>query len=103
MRKEIDTSQSIKSPRGSKDPNNRVLGPKYYSYSGIWALKPYYLSPWTHREFWVWGYYIRCGMDPDGLHKKAVRTLFTNYLGTWTRTFRLWDLCEVTPYTAVSF
>ena len=24
---------------GSKDPYNRVLGPKYYNGNGIWALK----------------------------------------------------------------
>ena len=36
-------------PLGSKDPNNRALGPKYYSINGIWALKPYYLGPWTLR------------------------------------------------------
>ena len=35
---------------GSKDPNNRVLGPKYYNINSIWALKPYYLGPWTLRE-----------------------------------------------------
>ena len=29
---------------GSKDPNNRVLGPKFYNLNGIWALKPYYLG-----------------------------------------------------------
>ena len=29
------------------DPNGRVLGPKCYNISGIWALKPYYLGPWT--------------------------------------------------------
>ena len=34
---------------GSKDPNNRVLGPKYYNINGIWALKPCYLGPWTLR------------------------------------------------------
>ena len=34
---------------GSKDPNNRVLGPKYYIINGIWALKPYSLGPWTLR------------------------------------------------------
>ena len=33
--------------QGSKDPNNRVLGPKYYDINGIWALKPSYLGPWT--------------------------------------------------------
>ena len=37
------------SPRGSKDPNNRALGPKYYTINGIWALKPYHLGPWTLR------------------------------------------------------
>ena len=33
----------------SKDPNNRVLGPKCYSYYSIWALKPRYLGAWTLR------------------------------------------------------
>ena len=36
-------------PEGSKDPNIRVLGPKYYNINGIWALIPYYLGPWTLR------------------------------------------------------
>ena len=36
-------------PYGFKDPNNRVLGPKYYNVNGTWALKPYYLGPWTLR------------------------------------------------------
>ena len=27
-----------------------ALGPKYYNVNGIWALKPYYLGPWTLRE-----------------------------------------------------
>ena len=40
-------SQSL--PSGSKDPNNKVLGPKYYGVNGIWALKPHYLGPWTLR------------------------------------------------------
>ena len=35
----------------SKDPNNRVSGPKYNIVDGIWALKPYYLGPWTLRVF----------------------------------------------------
>ena len=35
--------------RGISDPNFRVLGPKYYDINGIWALKPYYLGPWTLR------------------------------------------------------
>ena len=34
---------------GSKDPNDRVLGPKYYNVNGIWALNPPYLGPWTRR------------------------------------------------------
>ena len=36
-------------PYGSKDPNNRVLGPKYYIINSIWDLKPFYLGPWTLR------------------------------------------------------
>ena len=35
--------------QGSKDPNIRVLGPKYYNMNGIWALKPHYLGPWTRK------------------------------------------------------
>ena len=31
------------------DPNNRVVGHKYYTINGIGALTPYYLSPWTLR------------------------------------------------------
>ena len=36
---------------GSKCPNTtlRVQGPKYYDITGTWALKPYYLGPWTLR------------------------------------------------------
>ena len=30
---------------GISDPNNRVLGPKNYTYFSIWVLKPYYLGP----------------------------------------------------------
>ena len=50
-------------PKGSQDPNNRVLGPKYYSIYGTLALKPYHLGPWTlrvphprrlHPEFSCW-------------------------------------------------
>ena len=42
---------------GIQDPNNRALGPKY---NYIWALKPYYLGPWTLRagqspmSFYAW-------------------------------------------------
>ena len=28
-------------------PYNRALGPNYYNVNGIWALKPWYLGPWT--------------------------------------------------------
>ena len=35
--------------RGIMDPNNGILGPKYSNINGIWALKPYYLAPWTLR------------------------------------------------------
>ena len=35
---------------GSKDPNNKVLGPKCYNINGIWALNPQYLGPWTLSE-----------------------------------------------------
>ena len=33
--------------QGSKDPNNRVLGPKYCVVHSIGALKPYDLGPGT--------------------------------------------------------
>ena len=62
-------------PQGLKDPNSKVLGPKYFNINGIWAPKlhclgpkypyivpmypytspriplkgPYYLGPWTLR------------------------------------------------------
>ena len=32
-----------------RTPDNGALGPKYYSISGVWALKPYYFCPWTLR------------------------------------------------------
>ena len=35
--------------KGSKDPNKRVVELKYCTMNGVWALKPYYLSPWTLR------------------------------------------------------
>ena len=38
-----------KLPQGSKDPNNRVLGPNDYNVNGIWAPRPCYLGPWTLR------------------------------------------------------
>ena len=34
---------------GSKDPNNMVLGSKYYNINDIWALKPCCSGPWTVR------------------------------------------------------
>ena len=33
-----------------------VVGTKNYTIHGIWALKPYYLGPWTLREFKVLGF-----------------------------------------------
>ena len=33
-------------PKGSKDPNGRVLRPKYFDINGIWAVTP---GPWTPR------------------------------------------------------
>ena len=48
----------VAEPQGSKDPNNRVLGPKYYNVDGIWALKPHYLGPWTLRQSKE-----RCGLE----------------------------------------
>ena len=50
-----ENSSRLRIRSGSKDPNNRVLGPKYYNINGIWALKPYYLVPWTLRDTDVWG------------------------------------------------
>ena len=32
-------------PKGSKDPNNRVLGPKNYNIHGLWAVKTLVLGP----------------------------------------------------------
>ena len=29
-----------------------ALEPTYYNIHGIWALEPYYLSPWTLRVGW---------------------------------------------------
>ena len=37
-------------PKGSKDPNNRALGPETCNINGIWDLQPYYLGAWTLRE-----------------------------------------------------
>ena len=34
-----------------QDPNSKVLGPKYYTTCGIWALKPHYLGPRTLRAW----------------------------------------------------
>ena len=34
-----------------KGPRTQIIGlrPKYHDVHGIWALKPYYLGPWTLR------------------------------------------------------
>ena len=37
-------------PLGSRDPNRRVLGSKYYSVNGMWDLKPHYLGLWILRD-----------------------------------------------------
>ena len=39
----------MQSPEGPRTQIQRALGPKYYNIVGIWALKPYYLGPWTLR------------------------------------------------------
>ena len=36
-------------PQGSKDPNNRISGPKYFNANVIWALRPDCLGPGTLR------------------------------------------------------
>ena len=45
------TCRVDQNPKGSKDPNNGALGPKYYNINGIWALKPHNLGPWTLKEW----------------------------------------------------
>ena len=42
----IETMKSLQ----QEIPNNRVLRPKCHNLNGIWALKPYYLGPWTLRD-----------------------------------------------------
>ena len=48
-----------KLPFGSKDANNRGLGPRYdnVTVNGIWDLKPCYLGPWTIGVM-VWVYHV---------------------------------------------
>ena len=39
-------------PKNPKGPRTQIMGfwgPKYYDNNAIWALKPYYLGPWTLR------------------------------------------------------
>ena len=36
-------------PKGPRTQIIRVSGPKYHDINGSWALKPYYLGPWTLR------------------------------------------------------
>ena len=65
-----------------KDPNNRVSGPNYYNLTGIWALKPYYLGPWTLREgFGEFGAKVLRGVVWDET--------------AWAAGFSAWD---VTPW-----
>ena len=42
-------STSVGLPRGSKDPNSRVLDPKIHTMNGFLSLQPYYLGTWTVR------------------------------------------------------
>ena len=53
-------------PVGSKDPNSRALGPKYYNIHGIWALQPYYLGFWSLRAP------VRCEEQSCSFVKKRV-------------------------------
>ena len=40
-------------PKGPRTPKNGVLGPKYYTINGIWALKPDYLGrAWNQGYYW---------------------------------------------------
>ena len=48
IRTTIKLPMTYRRPYGSKDPNNRVLWPKY-NFNGIWALKPSYWGFWTLR------------------------------------------------------
>ena len=53
----------------SKGPKNRVFGPKYYNINSIWALKPYYLAPWSLRGC---GVSSQLGLKPkEGLETKS--------------------------------
>ena len=47
--KSIYSSGSASSTLRVQDPNSRVLVPEHHEYYSIWALKPYYLGPWTLR------------------------------------------------------
>ena len=47
IRTTIKLPMTYRSPYGSKNPNNRVLGPKYTLM--VFALKPYYWGLWTLR------------------------------------------------------
>ena len=40
----VDVARALV-PQGSKDPNDRALGPKYFNINGIWALDPYSSGP----------------------------------------------------------
>ena len=79
-------------PDGSKDPNNRVLGPKYHLYFGLWVLKPYYLGPWTlrviavycHRELLNPGFTYVWLAGNEGMGKKMETTIM-GHTGTIIR------------------
>ena len=50
--------------QGCKGPNNRGLGPTYHNHdNATWALKPYYLGPWTFRDFKAAGFSLEAETD----------------------------------------
>ena len=76
--------------KGSKDPNNRVLEPKYYNITGIWAgaLKPYYLGPWTLRvkilhDLRAVKYHTSQGLRYLGQSRKIVVSIVGKFCEFW--------------------
>ena len=53
------------------------LGSKYSSMNGIWALKLYYLGPWTLRVL----YHFGCRKRSAAIHSAASGALFTTAEG----------------------
>ena len=83
-----DDFEFEKNPKWCKDPNNRLLGPKYHNINCIWVLKPNYLCSWTlrgrlrrlHVEV---GFPLPVGLSP--------------YASTVPLGFRVWDLGYTPP------